>query len=62
MVKHSTSINKFVRFIDTGGMLDHHYLFVCFVDTGGMFDHHCLFVCFFDTGGMFDHHYYKTNK
>jgi hypothetical protein len=32
-----------VRFVDTGGIVDHHCLegIVCFVDTGGFVDHHC---------------------
>jgi hypothetical protein len=32
-----------VRFVDTGGIVDHHCLevIVRFVDTGGFVDHHC---------------------
>jgi hypothetical protein len=32
-----------VRFVDIGGIDDHHYLevIVCFVDIGGIDDHHC---------------------
>ena len=37
-----------VRFVDIGGIVDHHCLiFPCFVDIGGIVDHHCLiFPCF----------------
>jgi uncharacterized protein YrrD len=33
-----------VRFVDIGGIIDHHCLevIVCFVDIGGLVDHHCL--------------------
>jgi len=34
-----------VRFVDIGGIVDHHCLevIVCFVDIGGIIiDHHCL--------------------
>jgi hypothetical protein len=41
-----------VRFVDIGGIVDHHCLevIVGFVDIGGFVDHHCLevIVCFLD--------------
>ena len=41
-----------VRFVDIGGIADHHCLevIVRFVDIGGIADHHCLevIVCFVD--------------
>jgi hypothetical protein len=45
MVNNSTNINKMniiVRFVDIGGIVDHHHLEVNihFVDIGGIVDHH----------------------
>ena len=38
-----TAKEAIVRFVDTGGFVDHHCLevIVRFVDTGGIVDHHC---------------------
>ena len=49
---------EIVRFVDIGGIIDHHCLnFLCFVDIGGIIDYHCLnFLCFVDIGGIIDYH------
>jgi Trm5-related predicted tRNA methylase len=45
-----------VRFVDIGGIVDHHYLSsLCFVDIGGIVDHHYLnSLLFVDIGGIVD--------
>jgi hypothetical protein len=64
MFNNSTNINKTNNHVDTGGIVDHHYLevIVSFVDTGGIVDHHYLevIVSFVDTGGIVDHHYLEV--
>ena len=53
-----------VRFVDIGGIVDHHWLeeILCFVDIGGIVDHHWLeeILCFVDIGGIVDHHWLEN--
>jgi hypothetical protein len=63
---HLYCLEMIVRFVDIGGIVDHHCLevIVGFVDIGGFVDHHCLevIVCFLDIGGIVDDNINKTNN